>query len=91
MSDLTPLPDQPDSEGPKNSERHSIWDHKPWWCQPWSIVATGIAMVGGSWWLLHRWWISSPLALGIGVWWWLFLVVVPAAYRQEIRDDPTGP
>ena len=72
-------------------ETPSIWDHKPWWCQPWSIVATGIAVVGVSWWLLHRWWISSPLALAIGVWWWLFLVAVPSAYQQEVQDGRSNP
>jgi hypothetical protein len=61
----------------------SLWNHKPWWCQPWSILLTGVVVVGGSWWLLRLWWISAPLALGVLVWWWLFLVAVPAAYRAE--------
>jgi hypothetical protein len=61
----------------------SLWNHKPWWCQPWSILFTGVVVVGGSWWLLRLWWISAPLALGVLVWWWLFLVAVPAAYRAE--------
>ena len=60
-----------------------LWSHKPWWCQPWSILLTGVVVVGGSWWLLRLWWISAPLALGVLVWWWLFLVAVPAAYRAE--------
>ena len=39
-------------------------------------------MVGGSWTLLHRLWISLPLSLGVLAWWLLFLVLVPAAYRS---------
>ena len=39
-------------------------------------------MVGGSWVLLHRLWISLPLSLGVVAWWLLFLVLVPAAYRS---------
>ena len=39
-------------------------------------------MVGGSWVLLQRLWISLPLALGVLAWWLLFLVLVPAAYRS---------
>ena len=64
-------------------EPGSFWALKPWWCQPWSILSTGSAVVGGSWWLLRTWWISLPLALAVLVWWLLFLVLVPAAYRAE--------
>ena len=42
----------------------------------------GLLMVGGSWALLHRLWISLPLSLGVLAWWLLFLVLVPAAYRS---------
>lgn len=64
-----------------NSE--SIWAHKPWWCQPWSILLTGVSIPLVSWFLLHRWWISLPLSVAVLVWWGLFLVVVPAAWRRE--------
>jgi hypothetical protein len=60
-----------------------FWNHKPWWCQPWTIVATGLALVGGSWWWLGLWWLSLPLALAVSLWWWLFLVLVPAAHGAE--------
>jgi hypothetical protein len=65
------------------AEGGDLWAQKPWWCQPWSIVATGVIMVGGSWWWLRLWWITLPLGLGVLVWWWLFLVLVPAAYAAE--------
>ena len=45
-------------------------------------------MVGGSWALLHRLWISLPLALGVLAWWLLFLVIVPAAYRSAVESNP---
>ena len=35
---------------PVDQPRHesvSLWDHKPWWCQPWSILLTGVAVVLG--------------------------------------------
>ena len=63
----------------------SIWSHKPWWCQPWSILLTGVLAVAGSWWLLQRWWITAPVALAVVLWWRLFLVVVPAAYKAELQ------
>ena len=64
------------------SEQPPFWSLKPWWCQPWSIISTGLLMVGGSWALLHRLWISLPLSVGVLAWWLLFLVLVPAAYRS---------
>ena len=44
-------------------------------------------VVGGSWGLLHRLWISLPLALGVLAWWLLFLVLVPAAYRSAAKPN----
>lgn len=64
------------------AEQNTIWQQKPWWCQPWSILLTGVAVVVSSWLLLHRWWISAPAAAAVLVWWWLFLVLVPGAYRR---------
>ena len=68
------------------AEGGDLWAQKPWWCQPWSIVATGVIMVGGSWWWLRLWWITLPLGLGVLVWWWLFLVLVPRGYQNESSD-----
>ena len=69
------------------AEGPDLWSEKPWWCQPWTIVATGVALVGGCWWWLRLWWISLPLGLGVLVWWWLFLVLVPAAYAAEADQN----
>jgi hypothetical protein len=69
------------------AEGPDLWSAKPWWCQPWSIVLTGVVLVGGSWWWVRLWWISLPLALGVLVWWWLFLVLVPAAYADEANAE----
>jgi hypothetical protein len=63
----------------------SIWEIKPWWCQPWSILLTGAFVVAGSWLLLQRWWITAPVVIGVLAWWLLFLVVVPAGYKAELR------
>jgi hypothetical protein len=60
-----------------------FWALKPWWCQPWSIVTCGLAVPCASWVLLHRWWLTLPLAAGVLLWWWLFLVLVPQAYRKQ--------
>lgn len=65
-------------------EESSIWQLKPWWCQPWSILLTGVAVVAASWLVWEIWWITAPLAAAVLVWWWLFLVLVPASYRQSL-------
>lgn len=64
----------------------SMWAIKPWWCQPWSIVLTGLAIPAGSWLLLHRLWITVPVAGVMLVWWLLFLVLVPAQYAAAVRE-----
>jgi len=64
-------------------DQPDIWSAKPWWCQPWSIVLTGFAVPAVTWLLLGRWWITAPVVVGVLVWWWLFLVAVPRAYRQQ--------
>lgn len=67
----------------------SIWQAKPWWCQPWSIVLTGLAIPTGSWIVLHQLWITLPVAGAIAVWWLLFLVLVPAQYATAVKAAQT--
>jgi hypothetical protein len=62
-----------------------FWRSKPGWCQPWSILLTGSGVVGGSWALLHRWWITVPVTVMVLAWWGLFLVVVP---RSSAAPEP---
>ena len=85
----TPSADPPEQKPQEQplSEQPPFWSLKPWWCQPWSIISTGVLMVGGSWGLLHRLWISLPLALGVLAWWLLFLVLVPTAYRLAAEPN----
>ena len=66
----------------------AFWSLKPWWCQPWSILLTGVLLIAGSWFLLHRWWISAPVAVAVLAWWGLFLVAVPAVYRAGTLEEP---
>ncbi len=61
----------------------SIWQLKPWWCQPWSILLTGVLVVLATWALLKLWWLTAAAALLVAAWWAMFLVLVPAAWKQE--------
>lgn len=71
-------------------ETPSFWSQKPWWCQPWSIVATGVAVVVGSWMLFHRWWLTLPASVVVLGWWGLFLVLAPIAYRSTLAGEAGG-
>ena len=77
----------PPVNSPNSAEQPAFWSLKPWWCQPWSILATGAGISGISWLVLHRLWITLPLTAVILGWWWLFLVLVPAAYRNATSSD----
>jgi hypothetical protein len=84
----------PVAAAPRQQAVVSLWDLKPWWCQPWTILLTGIALMVGSWVLLHLWWMSALVTMAVSAWWILFLSVVPAAWRQEQEakrlEQPTG-
>ncbi|MBE9117040.1 hypothetical protein IQ249_14155 [Lusitaniella coriacea LEGE 07157] len=71
------------------------WHYKPWWCQPWSIVLTGILLVVGSGFLSNRLWVAAIVALPILMWWGYFLILWPrlmqssgilSEYHRELRD-----
>lgn len=64
----------------------NLWSSKPWWCQPWSIVLTGVLIAGFSWLVLKTVWITIAVSAVILVWWLVFLVMAPAAYRQAIEQ-----
>lgn len=64
----------------------TLWETKPWWCQPWSILLTGVVIPTGSWLVLHRLWITVPVAGAIALWWMLFLVLVPAQYAAAVKE-----
>jgi hypothetical protein len=55
----------------------NLWEHKPWWCQPWTIILTGIIIVAGSWLVFQTIWLTVPIAILIVLWWTYFLIVVP--------------
>jgi hypothetical protein len=55
----------------------SPWKFKPWWCQPWSILLTGVTLIGGSWILFKIVWLTVLVALPVLVWMIFFLLVWP--------------
>ena len=53
------------------------WNYKPWWCQPWSILLTGISILVGSWLLFKTLWLTAVVAIPLLIWMGYFLLVWP--------------
>ena len=69
-----------------NSKSVNIWDYKPWWCQPWSILLTGLSIIIGSWLLLKTIWITVGISLVIFAWWIYFLIVYPQMMKEYLTQ-----
>lgn len=61
---------------------YSCWQAKPWWCQPWSILLTGVVILSASWGLFRSLWVTLGVAIPILVWWTYFLVLWPLLLQQ---------
>ncbi len=70
-------------------ESSNIWDYKPWWCQPWSILLTGIILSVGSWFTLHIIWITAIVAFLIIIWWVYFLIMYPGMFKAYVENQKT--
>lgn len=64
----------------------NVWSYKPWWCQPWSILLTGLGVMGGSWWLLHQIWVTVLVAVPILAWMGFFLLVYPKLFAEAMQQ-----
>ncbi|XP_019053144.1 PREDICTED: uncharacterized protein LOC104596513 isoform X2 [Nelumbo nucifera] len=58
-------------------EYDSVWDTKPSWCQPWTIMFTGLLVITFSWLILHSLPVTIVVLSLICVWWYLFLYAYP--------------
>ncbi|WP_287127907.1 DUF6737 family protein [Candidatus Cyanaurora vandensis] len=68
---------------------NNVWAHKPWWCQPWSILLTGTSWTGGLYLWLGLSWLSVVLAAPVLVWMVFFVGIYPTLVRRA--DRRTGP
>ena len=67
----------------KTSENNSVWNHKPWWCQPWSIILTGFTIISGSWLLFKLVWVTILVSIPISAWMGFFVILFPKLALQE--------
>ncbi len=74
------------------SEQKSInpWDYKPWWCQPWSILLTGITLIAGSWFLFKTFWVTVIISIPLLIWMGFFLLIWPKLMMSSgvLDSDP---
>ena len=69
----------------------NMWDAKPAWCQPWSIVTTGVVLIAAPTEILHfSGWFGSLATVvtgaGVTAWWFVFLYAVPKQYAEYVAD-----
>jgi hypothetical protein len=81
-----------DTRSIESQSGESVWNHKPWWCQPWSILLTGLVLISGSWLLLKTIWVTVLVAVPILTWMGFFLLVYPRLMRQSgmLEAPPSG-
>ncbi|MBD2203784.1 hypothetical protein H6G33_21535 [Calothrix sp. FACHB-1219] len=66
----------------------SPWNYKPWWCQPWSILLTGITIISGSWLIFKTIWLTVLISIPILIWMGFFLLIWPQLImRSGILDS----
>lgn len=65
----------------------NVWNYKPWWCQPWSILLTGLLIILASWLISKNFWIVLLVAFPIILWWIYFLIVYPRLVGQALEDS----
>lgn len=71
----------------QQNQSFNIWKYKPWWCQPWSILLTGILIISGSWLLTKTLWITLVLSIPILLWWGYFLILYPQLIKRVLTVD----
>ncbi|WP_448561431.1 DUF6737 family protein [Trichothermofontia sp.] len=70
-----------------NSSHMNPWNYKPWWCQPWSILLTGLGLILGSWLFFHRYWVTGLVAVPVFTWMGFFLLVWPRLVARVLASQ----
>ncbi len=65
----------------------NVWQYKPWWCQPWSILLTGITVISGSWLLFHKVWLTILVSIPLLTWMAFFLLIYPKLFMQSVMSE----
>lgn len=69
-------------------ESDNMWDYKPPWCQPTTIISFGTAVVLFAYQISGHSEVLTAVAAGpILVWWYLFLVLVPQQFKAYVQQQ----
>lgn len=68
------------------STDYNPWSDKPRWCQPWTILLTGFSLIGGSWLVFHRVWVTGLVSIPLGVWMGFFVLLWPKLMRVAMAE-----
>jgi hypothetical protein len=70
----------------------SVWNYKPWWCQPWSILLTGVTAIAISWLLFKIIWLTVLVAIPMLTWMGFFILVYPRLMQASLKgyDSPVS-
>ena len=63
-----------------------LWETKPQWCQPWTILVTGASGISLSWLLFNSIIFTIMTSAAVLAWWYLFLILVPSSYASAVRQ-----
>ncbi len=58
-------------------EKFNPWNYKHGWCQPWSILLTGITIISSSWLIFRMVWLTVIISIPILTWMGFFLIIWP--------------
>ena len=75
------------SDNNLESNEFNLWNYKPWWCQPWSIILTGIVIISGTWLMLKIIWLTILVTIPIVLWWFYFLIVYPQLAKEAYSNS----
>ncbi|KAM3099910.1 DUF6737 family protein [Phormidesmis sp. 146-12] len=64
----------------------SVWNYKPWWCQPWSIGLTGVTAIAASWLLFKLIWLTVLVAIPMVTWMGFFILVYPRMMQASLEE-----
>lgn len=67
-------------------EYENVWDTKPAWCQPWTIVLTGVTGISLSWLVIKSTIVTGMVTVLVTAWWYVFLYTYPVAYTAMIAE-----
>lgn len=73
------------------STDYNPWSDKPRWCQPWTILLTGFSLIGGSWLVFHRVWVTGLVSIPLGVWMGFFVLLWPKLMRAAMAEAQGKP